>query len=145
MTESTILEAFDDLQRTVKEFKSANDDRLAAIEKRGSADPLLEQKVDRIDDAISERMDRLETAFRRTPRAMNDNEEIDKRKNAVEFFSTVRDVPLDANANANVDLEEYRAYRADPSVRLGVFRFGSSCVRHKLSLWAPGRLQIYQE
>ena len=38
VTESIILEAFEDLQRTVNEFKAANDDRLAAIEKRG-ADP----------------------------------------------------------------------------------------------------------
>lgn len=53
--------AADALMRTFEEFKTANDARLAALEtKRG--DVLLEEKVDRIDRALSEQKAMLERA-----------------------------------------------------------------------------------
>lgn len=42
-----------DLGRAFEEFKAANDERLAQIEKNGRADPELSQKVERIDAAIT--------------------------------------------------------------------------------------------
>src|SRR4051812_26571041 len=42
---------FDELRSTFEQFKAANDERLAAIERR-RPDPLLEEKVDRISAAI---------------------------------------------------------------------------------------------
>lgn len=44
----------DKLLSAWEEYKSTNDARLAEIEKRGSADPLTNQKLDRIDTTITE-------------------------------------------------------------------------------------------
>jgi len=57
----------DALMRAFESFKDANDERLAALE-RGRADVLIEQKVDRIDRALSEQktmIERLALAGRR--------------------------------------------------------------------------------
>jgi len=51
----------DALMRAFEDFKTANDTRLAAIE-RGRADVLLEEKVDRIDRALSEQKSLIERA-----------------------------------------------------------------------------------
>jgi HK97 family phage major capsid protein len=42
-------EAIDGLNRAFNEFKTANDQRLAEIEKKGAADPLLDEKIARIE------------------------------------------------------------------------------------------------
>ena len=47
-------EAFDDLQHTFEVFKETNDLRLAEIEQRMAGDPLTEDKLDRINQAIDE-------------------------------------------------------------------------------------------
>ncbi|MGO3929540.1 phage major capsid protein [Rhodopseudomonas pseudopalustris] len=52
-------DAHDELLRAHEEFKSANDERLAALERR-RGDVLLEEKVDRISDAIDARLKRIE-------------------------------------------------------------------------------------
>jgi len=52
-------DAHDELLRVHDEFKSANDERLAALERR-RGDVLLEEKVDRISDAIDARLKRIE-------------------------------------------------------------------------------------
>jgi HK97 family phage major capsid protein len=52
-------DAHDELLRVHDEFKSANDERLAALERR-RGDVLLEEKVDRISDAIDVRLKRIE-------------------------------------------------------------------------------------
>ena len=44
-------EDYDELRNTFEEFKSANDERIARIE-RGRGDVLLEEKVDRINQAL---------------------------------------------------------------------------------------------
>ena len=46
-----VRDEFDELRATFEQFKAANDERLAAIERR-RADPLLEEKVDRINAAV---------------------------------------------------------------------------------------------
>jgi len=54
-------DGYDELRHTFEEFKSANDERMARLE-RGRPDALLEQKVDRINHAIDaqhRRMDEL--------------------------------------------------------------------------------------
>lgn len=51
----------DALMRAFEEFKTANDDRLAAIE-RNRADVLLEEKVGRIDRALAEQKSLIERA-----------------------------------------------------------------------------------
>ena len=54
-------DGFDELRATFEEFRSANDERLAALERK-RADVLLEEKVDRINAALdlqTKRMDEL--------------------------------------------------------------------------------------
>src|ERR1041385_8459175 len=46
-----VRDEFDELRATFEQFKAANDERLAAIERR-RADPLLEEKVERINAAV---------------------------------------------------------------------------------------------
>lgn len=63
-----IHETIDALNSAFKEFKSTNDDRLAALEKKGAVDPILEEKVNRLNqflDQTSDRLGRLEVVSRR--------------------------------------------------------------------------------
>src|SRR3954471_24281893 len=56
-----VRDAFDELRATFEQFKAANDERLAAIERR-RPDPLLEEKVERINAGLetqNRRMDEL--------------------------------------------------------------------------------------
>jgi len=55
-----IKDAFDDFLRAFAEFKNANDDRLAALERR-SADVVTDEKVDRINKALDEQKRALDT------------------------------------------------------------------------------------
>lgn len=66
-------ELFAQLNQTFDEFKVENDKRLKEIEAKGHADPLLEEKVDKINAAISEldkkhkqRIDEFEAKMNRT-------------------------------------------------------------------------------
>jgi HK97 family phage major capsid protein len=52
------LVTYDEMMRTLAELRAANDERLAAVERR-SADPLLEEKVDRINADLTRRLDEL--------------------------------------------------------------------------------------
>ena len=63
MSEATYI--LEELTRAFEEFKRDNDERLSQIEKSGHADPLLEEKIRKLD----ERIDSLATAMRRTPAA----------------------------------------------------------------------------
>ncbi len=49
-----VSDAFDEFKGTFEQFREANDDRLAEIEKRMSADVLSIEKVDRINAAVDE-------------------------------------------------------------------------------------------
>ncbi len=54
MTEmQSLSEATEKLARTFEDFKKSNDDRLAQIEKKGSADALTSEQVDRINGEIT--------------------------------------------------------------------------------------------
>ena len=73
-----------DLNAAFEEFKTKNDARIAEIEKKGSADPLLSEQVDKISSKITEleeiksRLDQTETALARrvpTPAADGDMEQ----------------------------------------------------------------------
>lgn len=63
-----IENAVDDLQKAFCEFKSINDERLKSIEVKGGADPLLSEKLDRLNQHLDEtqgRLKRLEAAHGR--------------------------------------------------------------------------------
>ncbi len=55
-----IADAFDDFKGLFQSFRDANDARLDEIEKRMSADVLTVEKVDRINDAVSEQKRHLD-------------------------------------------------------------------------------------
>ncbi len=51
---SHVGEAFEDFMRAFEAFKETNDERLYALERRGVSDPLIEEKLTRIDRALDE-------------------------------------------------------------------------------------------
>ncbi|MCJ8323070.1 MAG: phage major capsid protein [Hyphomicrobiales bacterium] len=60
--DSDINIIFDDFMHAFEEFKHSNDDRLAALEKHSAADPLVEQKLNKINahlDSQQTKIDRL--------------------------------------------------------------------------------------
>src|SRR5262245_12453327 len=46
--------AFDDFMRAFEAFKETNDERLYNLERRSAADPLIDDKLSRIDRALDE-------------------------------------------------------------------------------------------
>lgn len=110
MTEKTAVEQ---VMSAFEEFKAANDNRLKEIEKKGSADVLLTEKVDRINAA----MDKFEDA---------------NKKATAELLETKK--ALDEEKKHVDDLEEKLnrlslAGSADPSAR-------AQELKSKVNLWA---------
>ena len=52
MTTDNLADSIDALGRAFEEFKHANDNRLAQIERKGSADPLTVEKVEKINGEL---------------------------------------------------------------------------------------------
>lgn len=100
-----------DLGRAFEQFKDANDQRIREIERRGSADPLTEMKVNRLNaeisrasdaaDAAKKRVDLLETALSRAPSSKGDDWK------EAEAFMTERKHALDQGFG----VDAYRQYR----------------------------------
>jgi HK97 family phage major capsid protein len=70
-------------------YRAANDARLAAVEAKGAADPLLEEKVDRLEQALSAAQRRLDRAFadaRRPSLGAAAAPEADERKAAFDGY-----------------------------------------------------------
>ena len=74
--------AHDDVMTAFEAFKDANDDRLAQIEKRMSADVVTSEKVDRINRVLDE----LVLKSRRPQLAAERNPEISEHKRAFETY-----------------------------------------------------------
>jgi HK97 family phage major capsid protein len=66
--ETKAVTAVDDLSRAFADYRDANDERLAEIEARGSADVLLEEKLDRISRALDDTRRRLDAELLRQRR-----------------------------------------------------------------------------
>lgn len=100
-----------DLGRAFEQFKDANDQRILEMERRGSADPLTEMKVNRLNaeisrasdaaDAAKKRVDLLETALSRAPSSKGDDWK------EAEAFMTERKHALDQGFG----VDAYRQYR----------------------------------
>ena len=71
---SNARDGFDELRATFEEFKSANDERLAKLERGG--DVLLEEKVDRINQALDAQQRRSQAGTRRRERRCRVSPEI---------------------------------------------------------------------
>lgn len=97
-----------DLGRAFEAFKDANDERIKQIERKGSADPLTEMKVNRLNaeisrateaaDAAKRRVEMIETALNRS--AMNGG---DEWKEADHFMQ---------ERKGDLTLEGYRQYKS---------------------------------
>lgn len=58
-----VPELFDQFMHAFENFKQTNDERLAMLEKRGTSDPLIEQKLNRLDQALNAHQSALDTAL----------------------------------------------------------------------------------
>ena len=79
----------DEMMRAFEAFKETNDERLAEIERRMSADVLVEEKVDRIGqvlDRTKARLDELTLKARRPALARDEQAAPDERKVAFETY-----------------------------------------------------------
>lgn len=83
--------AIDDLMSAFEAFKQSNDERLNDIEKRNSADVLLEEKVDR----LNERLGQLSHAVNRPPSpAAESAAALDVKEQKAAFESYMRGHPM---------------------------------------------------
>ncbi|WP_417624953.1 phage major capsid protein [Paremcibacter congregatus] len=93
-----------EIKTAFEEFKKANDDRIAQIEAKGSADVLTNEKVDKINATISDLQAKLgdlstsQAAMQMSGAASNDDE-----AKAVKAFARER--------GQEVSVEDYRAYK----------------------------------
>lgn len=79
----------DEMMRAFEAFREANDERLAEIERRMTADVLIEEKVDRIGatlDRTKARLDELTLKARRPALARDEQAAPDERKMAFEAY-----------------------------------------------------------
>jgi len=60
-----IKNLIEEVNRTFEQFKAANDQRLALLEKRGASDPALDERLAKMDSSISETVRALDDANRR--------------------------------------------------------------------------------
>ena len=96
--------------RSFEAFKEANDQRLRALETKGSVDPLLEKKVNRLNAEISrmqdesKRLDRIETLLGRTNGAV-DSIATDSRE--TDIFALERK----GMTQGEISVDAYRQYK----------------------------------
>lgn len=89
-----IKTAIDNLGKTFEQFKSANDERLKEIEKRGSSDAVLTEKVEKLNAAVGEmsqlkeRLDLIELRSNRPGGGSQENP--DKAQHKEAFYRFVR-------------------------------------------------------
>jgi HK97 family phage major capsid protein len=108
------VEAVKTVNTAFEEFKKANDQRLAEIEKKGSADPLLSDKLAKIEadlDAAQKRADEAHLAFKRQSRVVTDEkgDKIDLDQKALDWARVnARRRGTDVSQFGASDLDTYR-------------------------------------
>jgi HK97 family phage major capsid protein len=144
---SEVKELFDSLNKAFEDFKTANNERLKQIEAKGSADPLVENKVDGLNDKITEletkisekekeaqdRIDNLELDLKQRGLGGGGKmEDPDFKAEAKKFFMMTKGRPVESG---EVDVEAYSAYKQafDMYCRRGE-RGLSSDIRNALSV-----------
>ena len=86
MSNEDLKDVIKDLGTAFHEFKAENDTRLKEIEKKGKADPLLNEKVDKINAELTalsnmkKQMEAIETAVARSQHPGGGNAEVNKAK-----------------------------------------------------------------
>jgi HK97 family phage major capsid protein len=108
-------EAVVEVKKGFEAYKEANDARLKEIEAKGAADPLLEQKLAKIDEALNAANETAEKAFlavKRSQRVITDEKgnEIDLDAKAQQWANITATAyeqrPFDMNAKS---MAEYKA------------------------------------
>ncbi len=77
----TVKEGVEALNQAFGEFKTTNDERLAQIENKGSADGLVEEKLSRLDQSINEATEKLQQIDIATKRPTMESGQIAESKN----------------------------------------------------------------
>lgn len=111
-----IVTAFDDFRRTFEAFKETNDERLARVETRLSADVVTEEKLARIDRALDEAKSRLDTRLLEQARpclALADRaseQDFATREHKAAFRAYMRSGDASALGAVPALRDEYRCY-----------------------------------
>lgn len=106
-----IKSAIDTLGRGFEEFKKTNDQRLADIEKKGAADPLVEQKLAKIEadlDKAQKVADEAVLAAKRQSRVVTD-----EKGNTVDMDAKALDWARGIARTRGIDIREYGASDLD--------------------------------
>ena len=105
MSEDIVKEAIEEMGNAFEEFKKTNDQRLSEIEEKGSADPLTETKLAKIEedldkledvnqsltkqaqaqDEVKEQVDRIETMLKRPELGLS-TQSIDEKAQVFEKY-----------------------------------------------------------
>ena len=115
---SELKQTIEQIQKSFEDFQKSNDERIAQIEKRGHADPLLVEQVDKANAEITaltekmhaeqERADEIEARMNRAEISGSSEQAAIDAKNA-KLFSEQRSIEL--NKPVSLDVEEYTAYK----------------------------------
>ena len=100
MTKETSNTSLYEIGRAFEAYKEANDQRLNEIERKGSADPLTEIKVKRLND----RIDHWETVMNRSPRGEIKSDDAE----AAKLFAVERK----NHFRGDLDVNSYRQYKS---------------------------------
>lgn len=145
---SEVKQLFDSLNKAFEDFKASNDERLKQIEQNGKADPLLEEKVDKANNHVTEletklqeaqkelqnRVDELDLSMQRQGLGANGKpKDADLQAEARQFFNTINGGPVQ---DAEVDVEAYSAYKQafNKYLRLGNKALNNTDIRNALSV-----------
>src|SRR6056297_120933 len=145
---SEVKQLFDQLNQAFTDFKASNDERLKQIEQNGKADPLLEEKVDKANNHVTEletklqeaqkelqnRVDELDLSMQRQGLGANGKpKDVDLQAEARQFFNTINGGPVQ---DGEVDVEAYSAYKQafNKYLRLGNKALNNPDIRNALSV-----------
>lgn len=87
-----VIDKLDELGKVVHEYRDTNDKRLDAIEKDGSADPILSEKLEKMDkaidtiEALNQTIDDLEKQINRAAPPSSDSGSSDEQKNTMNKY-----------------------------------------------------------
>jgi HK97 family phage major capsid protein len=98
-----LKKSVDDLMGAFEEFKSSNDERLKEIEKKGTADPLLVSKVDKINESLNQ----FEDLNQKLTLADQQNKAMQEQLDSVE--TELKRIGLGGTGNGVID-EEAKKY-----------------------------------
>lgn len=109
-----VKSAIKELGTTFEQFKQANDERIAQIEAKGHADPILTEKVEKLSsvlgdmDELKSRLEKAETVAARRNKGEVPDDADEKAMKWAEGIAKARGVQVDGDFSAD-DLKSYRA------------------------------------